>query len=217
MSTETCRKKYPANRKSRAPVVLKKWKLVFGIGINDNPEPTSHTSTNPVYRIWLGMLARCYGKRGKYPHHAGCCVDPRWHSFVAFNAWVGAQVWEVGYCLDKDILFPGNRLYSPETCVFISPHVNAILNTNPKVRGQLPIGVAKSGKKFAAQCNLGNGSVHLGVFETKELAHKKWQSTKADFIMEIADKQNDERVRNRLIQEAAMLMFEHDNDVESVR
>jgi hypothetical protein len=43
--------------------------------------------------------------------------------------------------LDKDILYKGNKIYSPDTCVFVPQEINALFVKNDANRGDLPIGV----------------------------------------------------------------------------
>ena len=218
MTTETLpelstRKPYPKNRKSRGSTIMPRNRLVQGVGITDADYVVSHA--DPFYRIWHGFLNRC-ANAAKFPHHAGCSVDPRWFSFAAFRAWMIEQPWEGNY-LDKDLLVPGNKIYGPDTCVFVSPRVNAVLNTNPKSRGQFPIGVCKRGNRFGAQINRGSGSVYLGSASTPMKAHALWQLAKIKVLRELAEEQVDSRVYDRLLMEADLLTFENENNTESVR
>lgn len=103
-------------------------KLVQGIGINDVNYPVQiYESVNgvnrrvwicPVYRVWVNMLKRCYGSNDTdyYFSYHGCTVTLEWHVFSQFRAWVVRQDYEAKE-LDKDILFPGNKVYSPQIMV----------------------------------------------------------------------------------------------------
>ena len=59
-----------------------------------------------------------------------------------------------GKHLDKDILFEGNKVYSPDTCVFVDGVVNTFLNDCAATRGEWPLGVCwnERAKKFQSQC-----------------------------------------------------------------
>ena len=50
------------------------------------------------------------------------------------------QDWE-GLQLDKDLLVNGSKVYSRETCVFVSNQVNIFLTERGNDRGEWPIGV----------------------------------------------------------------------------
>lgn len=81
--------------------------------------------TNKEYSHWSGMLTRCYyqGYHERFPTYIRCSVDPQWHNFQEFAEWCQ---WQIGFdnresVLDKDLLFSGNKVYGPETCVFLPP------------------------------------------------------------------------------------------------
>lgn len=72
-----------------------------------------------IYQRWKKMLARCYS--GDYDkHYWDCTVCPRWHNFQYFCEdfmnLPGYQDDLSGLDLDKDMLIPGNRVYSPDAC-----------------------------------------------------------------------------------------------------
>lgn len=125
-------------------------KLIFGIGINDadykiQPYVDGKQVTCPIYARWRSMIQRCYQAKFhiRQPTYADCIVDERWHSLMAFRAWVLAQPeWE-GLQLDKDILFLDNRVYGPDTCILIPRELNTFLTNINKSSSGLPVGVAK--------------------------------------------------------------------------
>ena len=60
-------------------------------------------------------------------------------------------VYVKGYSLDKDLLFPGNRVYSPQTCCFIPPEINTRLISHSKRKTEQPIGVTVDKKQGGYQ------------------------------------------------------------------
>lgn len=74
------------------------------------------------YYIWKSMLARCYSAR-KSSCYEGVTVCEEWHNFQNFAKWFEENYVE-GYELDKDIKIRGNKLYSPETCMFVPTDQN---------------------------------------------------------------------------------------------
>ncbi len=80
---------------------------------------------HPLFKIWAGMLRRCYGKNYKSAHlyaKEGVTVCDEWrHDFKAFYDWA-IDKWQKGLHLDKDKkAIPGKpKIYSPETCSFIT-------------------------------------------------------------------------------------------------
>jgi hypothetical protein len=57
-------------------------------------------------------------------------------------------------CLDKDILHKGNKIYSPEYCIFVTQDINKLFIKCNKSRGKHPIGVGydKKLKKYYSGC-----------------------------------------------------------------
>ena len=70
------------------------------------------------YRTWKSMIDLHSAKyQDKYPTYKGCAVSKEWLTFSVFKAWMVTKDWQDNH-LDKDILFEGDKVYSPETCVF---------------------------------------------------------------------------------------------------
>src|SRR5690606_1832927 len=130
---------------------MKTRKLVCGVGVNDADYAIQKFETIgyvdgkqkqklvwgcPYYRTWANMIERCYSDKtqNKNPTYKGCSVSEEWLTFSVFKNWMEKQDWE-GNQLDKDLLFEGNRLYSPETCVFVSPMVNKFIIDRGAARG----------------------------------------------------------------------------------
>jgi hypothetical protein len=78
--------------------------------------------------------------------------------------------------LDKDILFPDNKIYSPSACVFISKELNGFIHSNTKIRGLYKIGVHKVRTKYIA----GEGGNYLGSYDTEDEAHEAWFKAKQE-------------------------------------
>ena len=92
-----------------------------------------------VYGLWYGMLRRCYDKeqqkRSRGRSYAGCTVSDRWLDYSNFAKDItllfGYEDWynKKGYCLDKDTINPGNKVYSRANCCFI-PYAENIREAN---------------------------------------------------------------------------------------
>lgn len=184
-------------------------RLICGVGENDYPHPISMYSSEsgiirriwicPIYRTWNSMLRRCYSKKyqDNRPTYIGCTVTPEWHSFSVFRAWMLERDW-AGKDLDKDILFPGNKEYSPATCVFISRQLNSFLCDAGAVRGDHPIGVYwhDRSNKFMAYCNnpFTGKRDHLGYFTSENLAYEAWRRRKHQHACRYAEIEDDHRI-----------------------
>lgn len=179
---------------------MKEKKLIFGVGFNDADYITRTSSwTCPFFRKWKDMLCRCYSEyeQKRSPTYLGCYVVTEWLYFSKFKLWMESQPWE-GNVLDKDILVPGNKVYSPDTCVFVSTVTNGFIVE--KSKSGLIVGVSKHKDKYQARCGDSQGEQkYLGVYETPELAHKAWLQYKLEQARILATKQTDVRVAKALI------------------
>lgn len=166
--------------------------------------------TCPYYRTWSNMISRCYNNKALdlQPSYKGCSVCDQWLLFSNFRAWMETQDWK-GKHLDKDLLVRGNKIYSPDTCVFISADLNTFLTDSSACRGEYPIGVSYKkkpkdmindhSKPYTAQIRLGKGSKHIGLFATPEEAHQAWLTAKLEQAKILAAEQSDPRVVKALI------------------
>ena len=103
-----------------------------------------------------------------------------------------------GKCLDKDIVAPGSRLYSPDTCAFVLQATNSFVIASDAIRGDYPIGVSllKHTGKYQARCqNPFTGKTeYLGCLSTPEEAHEVWRKHKHKLAQLVAATESDPRV-----------------------
>lgn len=116
-------------------------RTVHGIGVNDLRYPM--VSKCIFYKTWKKMLGRCYDPKyqDKRPSYVGCYVCKEWHLFSNFKNWMETQDWK-GKDLDKDIISPGNKQYSPEYCAFVPKEVNSFFTFRKNRSTNLPCGVS---------------------------------------------------------------------------
>lgn len=197
-----------------------KGKLVCGVGINDadytvivkeivgfkedGTKIIKQVWICPFYRVWQNMLTRCYSDKYKVnrPTYEYCTTVPEWHYFMTFRAWMEKQDW-IDRQLDKDLLVPGNKVYGPETCVFIDSKVNSFILERNAARGDCPIGVTfckRDRKYMAGGWNVETGKrKNLGCFDDPDKAHQAWLCHKLSQARILAEKQSDPRVAKALI------------------
>jgi hypothetical protein len=132
-----------------------------------------------------------------HPSYKGVSVCVEWHSLSAFKAWMQQQDWE-GKQLDKDILVPGNKLYSPETCAFVTLETNSFVTDRAACRGAYMIGVDKPSHRYQATIRANGKKLFLGLFDTELEAHTAWRLKKIELANELADRQTDPRVATAL-------------------
>ena len=163
-----------------------KRKLVYGLGIND--KNVSHE----IYKLWNSMFQRCYSPKiaERYPTYKDCEVCQEWLILSNFAKWVNNSNngYQKGYCLDKDIIEKGNKMYSPDTCCFVPQEINKLFIKADGRRGEYPIGVSKDDRfgKFKASIKM-NSSKRLGTFDTPEEAFVAYKTAKESYIKEIAN------------------------------
>ena len=139
------------------------------------------------------MLKRCYSNKylESNPTYIGTSVCSEWLYATAFKKWMDKQDWQ-GKCLDKDIIVPKSKLYSPDTCAFVLKATNSFVTASDAIRGDYPVGVnlCKRTGKYLAQC--GNPFTgkreHLGYFSTQEDAHEAWRKRKHELAQLVAFK-----------------------------
>lgn len=173
---------------------------IYGIGINDyNGKVMINSKFIKSYRTWYDMLGRCYNEKihQKRQTYIGCKVCDEWLYFSNFKKWYDKNYYNIDderMELDKDILHKGNKIYSPETCVFVPQNINSLFTKRNLIRGILPIGVYwdKQYQKYRTQCNNGKKgkTINLGRFNTPEEAFNIYKNFKENIIKEVADKYN---------------------------
>ena len=174
--------------------------LVYGTGVNDSDYPILTVVDGkrvkcPFYVKWSSMLKRCYSTKCHIdqPTYVGCIVAPEWHLFSNFKNWMESQDYE-GKQLDKDILFAGNKVYSPSTCVFIDSQTNSFLLDSGASRSGYGQGIEKKGNKYKASCSNKGKNVYLGLFDSPQEATHAYFKYKLKLAYELAKQQSDERV-----------------------
>lgn len=188
----------------------KKTKL-YGVGINDSKTKVRCRKTGffcPYYSRWAHMIKRCYSKSFlvKNSTYEGCEVCDEWKIFSNFKAWMKKQEWE-GMELDKDVIFPGNKIYCPERCAFIFQKENTLLCDSRKNRGSNPKGVCfhKVNKKFLAYITIDNKRKNLGSFDTSSEAYSAYKKEKKAQLIKASKKYSDKRVSDGFILHASLL------------
>lgn len=109
----------------RGQVKDKLFPSLFGVGVfgDGDRKGVVNGKTTKEYMFWHGMHRRCYDPKYHeiYPSYIDCEVREEWQNFQVFCDWYDKNKpteqgrWE----LDKDILVEGNRIYSPDACVFV--------------------------------------------------------------------------------------------------
>ena len=181
--------------------------MIYGVGINDADylvkpriKGTNQRNSCPFYLRWREMLRRCYSNKEhlRNPTYKDCEVVDEWKYFSNFKIWMEKQDWKEKQ-LDKDILYPGNKVYGPDTCVFVSSQINLLLVKCDAKRGEYPLGVSPAirGDKKYYQSHM--GKKYLGFYDNILDAHKSWQIAKFNHIKQVALIQDNLTIKNALL------------------
>ena len=111
--------------------------------------------------------------------------------------------------LDKDIIKPGNKIYSPDTCCFVSREINNLLNDRAALRGEFPQGVyfEKRRGNFRASISIQSKVTFLGYYANPEAAHQVYLKAKVEYILILANEQSNPRVKKGLMLHAAIFEY----------
>ena len=146
------------------------------------------------YNIWYNALRRCYNPKlqEKRPTYKGCRVEDYLLNFQHMGEWIEDNYYEVPgevMCLDKDILYKGNKIYSRDTCIFVPERINLLFTKRGNDRGKDPIGVYQlSSCNYQVSCNNGYGKViYLGTYSTEEEAFQVYKEYKERVIKNVID------------------------------
>lgn len=171
---------------------------VFGVGMIGSKYPSRiNNIKTKEYKTWHAMLKRCFDENTKkqQPAYQNVTCCKKWllyenfyewlHSQENFNKWLNGERW----CLDKDILVKGSKIYSPETCCLVPSNVNTLFVKNNVDRGDLPIGVGKRRDNFFVQLSnsLENKHEYLGTYQTLEKAFLTYKKRKEEIIKQVAN------------------------------
>ena len=169
---------------------------VYGIGFfGEGPHKARENGCEVrTYKLWNHVIERCYSPRVhfKRQHYSECSVDKQWHNYQEFAEWCQ---WQTGFSaewtLDKDLIVPKNKIYSPDKCIFLPNEINTSLNFKRSGR-YCGVSFHKASNKFVAQIRCGEDSLHLGLFNCEEQAYLAYKAAKESQIKSLASKYKNE-------------------------
>lgn len=157
---------------------------------------TTDVSKEKSYGVWSDMIIRCYADGKNHSTYKDCFVCDEWHNYSNFKKWYNENYYEINgqsMNLDKDILIKGNKIYSPDTCMFVPKSINVLFVKANKIRGDLPIGVHHDYNRncYAAKLSIKNKTKALGRFADIEEAFGAYKQAKEQYIKNMADEYKD--------------------------
>lgn len=166
--------------------------VYWGVGfVGDGDYKVSGPNASKgAYIVWRNILDRCYNEKcAAYNSYGGVGVSvcSEWHNFQEFANWFYTNYPKDGerYDIDKDILNRDAKIYSPDTCIFVSRSENIAERNRRCINSSFwrffdPEGNLiefKNLAKFCREKNLHSGCMG-SVFHGKRPQHKGWTSAK---------------------------------------
>lgn len=165
---------------------------VYGVGVVGVDPISTNQKPHQEYVFWNSMLQRCYdlSYKLKRPTYIGCTSSNNFKYYPYFKDWCNKQVGfgNKGWCLDKDILVKGNKLYSEDTCCFVPREINSLFALSGNSRGLNPIGVQFNLEEgnYSARVSRDGKHCNIGTYETKEDAFLCYKEAKELHIKSVA-------------------------------
>ena len=155
----------------------------------------------PYYVVWQNLHTRIKNV-SRRPCYSDLEICEDWYYLSKFKAWMQTQDW-VGKELDKDLLGNG-KLYSPDTCCFLSSKINVFIGDKQKnVNGLKGIIFQKDRNKYPWQAQIMDlftgKQTNLGRFTTAMEAHLAWKAKKHEFACILAEPITDSRIKHALM------------------
>ena len=154
-----------------------------------------------AYHKWKAMLERCTAEAEKLRYseksYKDCLVCEEWLNFQKFAEWFYSELYDIDgepICIDKDILYHDNQLYSPSTCLLVPQRINLLFIKEKARRGNTIIGSYYHKDRGKYLCSLStseNGKkekIFLGFFDNEIDAFYVYKYAKEKYIKELADR-----------------------------
>lgn len=161
-------------------------RTVYNIGYFGNGKHKAKIKNEQIksYKIWQGILQRCYDAKfqKKHPTYKNIVVCKKWHNYQNFAKWFEKNYRE-GYELDKDLLSePDNKIYSPDTCIFIPKKLNSFLanKLNNNTSGHIGVNRGKKDKKWIARIGKNKKRKYIGYFDSIIDASKAYHKARKE-------------------------------------
>ena len=157
----------------------------LGVGKYLTQDETGENSRE--YMCWKHMIERCYTEKHADIHRAYygiCTICDEWLNFQTFAEWYDKNKYECDgrLHLDKDIRYPGNKIYSQETCLLVPQRINMLFMNKSNKRG-LPNGISECPEGYLAKYD----GKTIGIYSTVEDAYYEQTKKKKEEIIRVAN------------------------------
>ena len=193
--------------------------LVCGVGVYEKGKHLASVNGKhtKVYTAWHSMLKRCYSEKAlkRHPTYTGCSVCDDWIYFQRFAEWYKNNYYGIEGSklqLDKDLLFKDNKVYSPETCMYVPHWLNMFTVACNVARGKYPLGVnyKKQNKKYQANCKANGKKKYIEYFSTPEEAHQAYINFKISLIPDMLLRLKEEKIPSSVYAKIESALYSYD-------
>ena len=135
--------------------------------------------------VWRRILYKCFDDEVK--DHLICKIDNNWLNFQVFAKWYNTNNIP-SWCIDKDLKIPGNKKYSPDTCLVIPTELNSSIKDGYKSKSKLPFGINfnSKGKGLKYWINNEYNNQKSGYFDNLDEAIKFYWDQKYKRLLELS-------------------------------
>ena len=155
--------------------------ILYGVAYKG--EGTAPRSNALQYTTWRNMITRCFSEEYKLknPTYKNVTVCEDWLDFGKFQIWHNETFLGEGFEIDKDLLQQDveNKIYSPETCIWLPKKVNSFLTNMQRSNTSGYVGVRKHYRKWTSSISIDGVRHHLGYYDTLEEASKSYQEARS--------------------------------------
>lgn len=161
-------------------------RIIYGVGTNNVPYGTGYLAKTKEgitreYDHWCRMLQRSYDPKWfeKHPTYEKCEVKEVWWDYQAFASYYhNCEYKPINSDLDKDLLVFRNKVYGPDTCVFLPEQVNKGI----VIRGRVSVWHSRD-EKYETYCN----GVYIGRSYDPLHYADTWLKNKQTHIQSLAE------------------------------
>lgn len=162
----------------------------FGyMGIGKHLASVNGDTTTYTYRKWESLINRCTIKEDKYHRYYDCIICDEWKNFQLFAEWFENNLYDIGeerMHIDKDIKYPGNKVYSPYHCLLVPHSINEQFKEysgrQKKKDIDLPYTIRRSDSNKYEVSYRGK---HLGTYNTVDECVDVYMKAKRKYITEL--------------------------------
>lgn len=176
---------------------------IYGVGFCGKRLVKGSSSDRDIFMSWHHMMRRCYSpyEINKNISYKDCFVCEEWHNFQNFLHCHELNYVD-GYHLDKDIINSGNKIYSPENCIYVPAYVNILIVTGGTQNSNERIGVSYRANRgmYRAYISIDGKYKNLGHYKTEEEAGIVYDKEKYQYVkMKCEQCKNENPDNERLI------------------